>query len=109
MTEQKIRVRFAPSPTGMLQVGNIRTALITWLFAQHNDGYFLLRIDDTDLERSKPEYEAAIYESLTWLGMKWDELAHQSKRLDRYAVVIQQLKDAGRLYACYETPEELAL
>lgn len=106
---KKIRVRFAPSPTGMLQVGNIRTALITWLFAQHNDGYFLLRIDDTDLERSKPEYEAAIYESLTWLGMKWDELAHQSKRLDRYAVVIQQLKDAGRLYACYETPEELAL
>jgi glutamyl-tRNA synthetase len=105
----KVRVRFAPSPTGMLQIGNIRTALITWLFAQHNNGYFLLRIDDTDLERSKPEYEAGIYESLTWLGMKWDELAHQSKRLDRYAVCIQQLKDAGRLYACYETPEELAL
>ncbi len=110
MTEnKKIRVRFAPSPTGMLQVGNIRTALITWLFAKHNHGYFLLRIDDTDLERSKPEYEAAIYESLTWLGMTWDELAHQSKRLDRYAVVIEQLKKAGRLYACYETPEELAL
>jgi glutamyl-tRNA synthetase len=109
MSDKKIRVRFAPSPTGMLQVGNIRTALITWLFAQHHDGYFLLRIDDTDLERSKPEFEAAIYESLTWLGMNWDELAHQSKRLDRYAVVIEQLKQAGRLYACYETPEELAL
>lgn len=109
MTDKKIRVRFAPSPTGMLQIGNIRTALITWLFAQHNNGYFLLRIDDTDLERSKPEYEAAIYESLSWLGMTWDETAHQSKRLDRYAVCIQELKDAGRLYACYETPEELAL
>ena len=105
----KIRVRFAPSPTGMLHIGNVRTALITWLFAQANQGYFLLRIDDTDVERSKPEFEAAIYESLTWLGITWDELAHQSKRLDRYAVVIQQLKDAGRLYACYETPEELAL
>ena len=109
MTDKKIRVRFAPSPTGMVHIGNIRTALITWLFAQRNNGYMLLRIDDTDVERSKPEYEAAIYESLTWLGITWDELAHQSKRLDRYAVCIQQLKDAGRLYACYETPEELAL
>lgn len=109
MTDTKIRVRFAPSPTGMLHIGNVRTALITWLFAQHNHGYMLLRIDDTDVERSKHEYEAAIYESLTWLGITWDELAHQSKRLDRYAVCIQQLKDAGRLYACYETSEELAL
>jgi len=108
MTEQ-IRVRFAPSPTGMLHIGNVRTAFITWLFAQRNNGYFLLRIDDTDLERSKPEYEAAIYESLTWLGMSWDELAHQSKRLDRYAEVIERLKADGRLYACYETPEELSL
>ncbi|HOO52412.1 MAG TPA: glutamate--tRNA ligase family protein, partial [Alphaproteobacteria bacterium] len=108
MTEQ-IRVRFAPSPTGMLHIGNVRTAFITWLFAQANKGYFLLRIDDTDLERSKPEYEAAIYESLTWLGMSWDELAHQSKRLDRYAEVIEKLKADGRLYACYETPEELSL
>ncbi|MDY0028663.1 MAG: glutamate--tRNA ligase [Pseudobdellovibrionaceae bacterium] len=108
MTEQ-IRVRFAPSPTGMLHIGNVRTAFITWLFAQANKGYFLLRIDDTDLERSKPEYEAAIYESLTWLGMSWDELAHQSKRLDRYAEVIEKLKADNRLYACYETPEELSL
>ncbi len=108
MTDQ-IRVRFAPSPTGMLHIGNVRTALITWLFAKANQGYFLLRIDDTDLERSKPEYEAAIYESLTWLGITWDELAHQSKRLDRYAEVIKKLKEDGRLYACYETSEELSL
>lgn len=107
--KQKVRTRFAPSPTGMLHIGNVRTALIAWLFARSHDGYFLLRIDDTDTERSKPEYEAAIYESLTWLGMTWDEVAHQSKRLDRYNVVIEQLKNDGRLYACYETPEELAL
>ncbi len=108
MTE-KVRTRFAPSPTGMLHIGNVRTALIAWLFAQSNDGYFLLRIDDTDTERSKPEYEAAIYESLTWLGMTWDETAHQSKRLARYHEVIEDLKKQGRLYPCYETPEELAL
>ncbi len=106
---QQIRTRFAPSPTGMLHIGNVRTALITWLYAQKNNGYYLLRIDDTDLERSKPEYEAAIYESLTWLGITWDEIAHQSKRLDRYNEVIAKLKAEGRLYACYETPEELAL
>lgn len=106
---QQIRTRFAPSPTGMLHIGNVRTALITWLYAQKNNGYYLLRIDDTDLERSKPEYEAAIYESLTWLGITWDEIAHQSKRLDRYNEVIAKLKADGRLYACYETPEELAL
>lgn len=109
MTDKKIRTRFAPSPTGMLHIGNVRTALIAWLLAQSNDGYFLLRIDDTDTERSKPEYEAAIYESLSWLGMKWDEIAHQSKRLDRYNEVIEQFKKLGRLYPCYETPEELAL
>ncbi len=108
MTE-KIRVRFAPSPTGVLHIGNVRTALITWLFCQHMDGYFLLRIDDTDVERSKKEYEAAIYESLSWLGITWDEVAHQSKRLGRYSVLIEQLKKDGRLYACYETSEELAL
>lgn len=104
-----IRVRFAPSPTGFIHIGNIRTALMTWLFAQKMGGYYLLRIDDTDQERSKPEYEASIYDSLTWLGITWDELAHQSKRLDRYNVLIEQMKQAGRLYACYETPEELAL
>ena len=68
-----VRVRFAPSPTGMLHVGNARTALITWLFARRHNGHFLLRIDDTDLERSKAEYEQAIEESLIWLGLNWDE------------------------------------
>jgi glutamyl-tRNA synthetase len=104
-----VRVRFAPSPTGFLHIGNVRTALITWLFAKKNFGYFLLRIDDTDLERSKPEYEAAVYDSLTWLGVTWDELAHQSKRFDRYQTLIQKMRESGRLYACYETAEELAL
>ena len=104
-----VRVRFAPSPTGMLHVGNVRTALITWLFARKNGGHYLLRIDDTDLERSKKEYEDAIYESLKWLGIDWDEQAWQSKRLDRYATVIEKLKKDGRLYACYETPDELGL
>ena len=104
-----VRVRFAPSPTGMLHVGNVRTALITWLFARKNNGHYLLRIDDTDLERSKKEYEDGIYESLKWLGLNWDEQAWQSKRLDRYNVVIEQLKKDGRLYACYETPDELGL
>lgn len=104
-----VRVRFAPSPTGMLHIGNARTALITWLFARHNNGYFLLRIDDTDLERSKVEYEQAIEESLTWLGLPWDEKTNQKLRLDRYKDHIQKLKDSGRLYPCYETAEELAL
>ena len=104
-----VRVRFAPSPTGMLHVGNVRTALITWLFARKHGGHYLLRIDDTDLERSKKEYEDAIRESLIWLGLDWDEEAWQSKRLDRYAVVIEKLKKDGRLYACYETPDELGL
>ena len=104
-----VRVRFAPSPTGMLHVGNVRTALITWLFARKHNGHYLLRIDDTDTERSKKEYEDAIRESLKWLGLNWDEEAWQSKRLDRYNVVIEQLKKDGRLYACYETPDELGL
>ncbi len=104
-----VRVRFAPSPTGMLHVGNVRTALITWLFAKKNKGHYLLRIDDTDTERSKKIYEDGIRESLTWLGLDWDEEAWQSKRLDRYNVVIEQLKKDGRLYACYETPDELGL
>ena len=103
------RVRFAPSPTGYVHIGNIRTALMTWLFAQKTGGYYLLRIDDTDQERSKPEYEAAVYDSLKWLGITWDELAHQSKRLDRYQVLIKQMRESGRLYGCYETAEELAL
>lgn len=104
-----VRVRFAPSPTGLMHVGNLRTALITWLFARRHGGHFLLRIDDTDLERSKKEYEEAIEESLVWMGLSWDEKTRQRDRMDRYAAVIEALKAAGRLYPCYETPDELAL
>lgn len=104
-----VRVRFAPSPTGMLHVGNARTALITWLFARKHGGHFLLRIDDTDRERSKTEYETAIEDSLIWMGLGWDEKINQQHRLERYAERIEQLKADGRLYACYETPDELAL
>lgn len=104
-----VRVRFAPSPTGMMHVGNLRTALVTWLFARRHGGHFLLRIDDTDLERSKKEYEEAIEESLVWMGLTWNEKTRQRDRMNRYADVIESLKSAGRLYPCYETPEELAL
>lgn len=109
MSNTAPRVRFAPSPTGWLHVGNVRAAIITWLFARKNGGHFLFRVDDTDTERSKPEYEEDIEASLKWLGLDWDEKARQCERMDRYQEVIQKLKDTGRLYACYETPEELAL
>ena len=104
-----VKVRFAPSPTGMLHIGNARTALITWLFARAQNGDFLLRIDDTDQERSKKEYEDAIEDGLKWMGLDWDEKARQLDRLDHYEVKINQLKENGRLYPCYETPEELDL
>ncbi|MEM8833945.1 MAG: glutamate--tRNA ligase [Pseudomonadota bacterium] len=104
-----VKVRFAPSPTGYLHIGNARTAIVTWLFARAEKGHFLLRIDDTDRERSKDEYEQAIEDGLTWLGLNWDEKANQKDRMDRYNEVIEQLKNDGRLYACYETPEELGL
>ncbi len=104
-----IKVRFAPSPTGMLHIGNVRAALITWLFCRKNGGHFLLRIDDTDQERSKIEYEEAIEDALTWLGLNWDEKANQKNRRDRYDLQIEKLKANGRLYPCYETPEELSL
>lgn len=104
-----VRLRFAPSPTGMMHVGNARTALITWLMARAIGGSFLLRIDDTDQERSKDEYELAIEEGLKWLGMDWDDKARQRDRMDLYQSKIDQLKADGRLYPCYETPEELSL
>ncbi|MDH5721869.1 MAG: glutamate--tRNA ligase [Alphaproteobacteria bacterium] len=104
-----MKVRFAPSPTGYLHIGNARTALITWLFARANKAEFLLRIDDTDQERSKTEYELAIEDGLIWMGMDWDEKARQRDRLDIYETKIEQLKKDGRLYACYESADELAL
>jgi glutamyl-tRNA synthetase len=104
-----LKVRFAPSPTGLLHVGNARQALINWLFARARGGRFLLRIDDTDTERSTPEFARAIEDDLRWLGLTWDEKAVQSERLARYSAAAERLKAAGRLYACYETPEELGL
>ena len=104
-----VRVRFAPSPTGYVHAGNIRAAIVTWLFARKNEGHFLLRIDDTDLERSRQEYEDNVEDSLRWLGLTWDDKTRQKDRGDRYAVQIEKLKAAGRLYACWESTEELAL
>lgn len=104
-----VRVRFAPSPTGYIHAGNVRAAIVTWLFARKNGGHFLLRIDDTDIERSKDIYEQDIEAGMTWLGLNWDEKTRQKDRNDRYAGMIQKLKDDGRLYPCYETQEELAL
>ncbi|BBB10293.1 glutamate--tRNA ligase [Sphingopyxis sp. EG6] len=99
--------RFAPSPTGTLHVGNVRTALHNWLWARRHGGRFLLRIDDTDLERSKDEYVDAIRADLAWLGLDIDGEARQSARFALYEAEFDKLKAAGRVYACYETPEEL--
>jgi glutamyl-tRNA synthetase len=104
-----VKTRFAPSPTGLLHVGNVRTALINWLFARKHGGTFMLRIDDTDLVRSKTEFTDAIKEDLDWLGLSWDQLEHQSSRFERYTAVKNQLIKQGKLYPCYETPEELEL
>jgi glutamyl-tRNA synthetase len=100
-------VRFAPSPTGRIHIGNLRPALLNWLFARREDGTFILRFDDTDVARSKEEYIEGIREDLRWLGLNWDREIRQSERFDRYAAVVAMLTDAGRLYPCYETPDEL--
>lgn len=105
----KIKVRFAPSPTGYMHIGNTRTALFNWLLAQKLGGEFMLRIDDTDKERSKPEYEAAIRDALKWLGLNWKEEARQSARFERYREVTAKLIEEGLIYPCFETPEELEL
>jgi len=101
--------RFAPSPTGNLHVGNVRTALHNWMWAKKHGGKFLLRIDDTDLERSKEAYVDGIRADLHWLGLDWDGEERQSARFDLYERRFEELKSAGRVYACYETPEELDL
>jgi glutamyl-tRNA synthetase len=105
----KIAVRFAPSPTGFLHIGNVRTAIVNWLFAARHGGSFMFRLDDTDEERSTQEYADAIAQDLTWLGLTWDRYARESDRYARYAEVAEKLKAAGRLYPCYETSEELGL
>ena len=103
----KPAVRFAPSPTGRIHVGNLRPALLNWLFARREGGTFLLRFDDTDLERSREEYVEGIREDLRWLGLNWDLEARQSARFDAYAAAVEKLKAAGRLYPAYDTPDEL--
>ena len=101
--------RFAPSPTGRLHVGNIRTALHNALFARANGGRFLLRIDDTDAERSSEAFVDAIHADLAWLGLVPDAVVCQSERFALYEREFERLKAAGRVYPCYETPEELDL
>ncbi len=101
--------RFAPSPTGYIHVGNLRTALMNYLIARKAGGSFILRIDDTDPERSKEEYVDAIKQDLEWLGLHWDKVERQSDRLDRYAEAADKLREMGRFYEAFETPTELDL
>ncbi|HEY0795786.1 MAG TPA: glutamate--tRNA ligase [Acidisarcina sp.] len=120
METKKTRVRFAPSPTGMLHVGNARTALYNWLFARHNSGTFILRIEDTDLDRSEVRHETQLMEDLRWMGLEWDEGPgldqanggpygpyRQSERLDIYTAHTDRLLSEGKAYRCFCTPEEL--
>jgi glutamyl-tRNA synthetase len=102
-----VTVRFAPSPTGRLHAGNIRTALINALFARKQGGDFILRIDDTDRERSTDAFARGIEEDVAWLGIEWTKLVRQSDRFALYEAAVDKLKDMGRLYPAYETPEEL--
>jgi glutamyl-tRNA synthetase len=102
-----VTVRFAPSPSGYLHVGNLRLAVINWLFARREGGQFWLRLDDTDAERSAQEYTDSILHDLAWMDLDWDRYERQSERMDAYAEAAERLKAAGRLYPAYETPEEL--
>ncbi|MFQ6038338.1 MAG: glutamate--tRNA ligase family protein, partial [Candidatus Aminicenantales bacterium] len=113
---KKVRVRFAPSPTGFLHVGNARTALFNWLFARQNKGAFVLRIEDTDIVRSAKEYEESLMEDLKWLGLDWDEGPdiggpfgpyRQSERLDTYRAYTQKLLEDGKAYYCFCSQEDL--
>jgi len=104
-----VTTRFAPSPTGTLHVGNVRTALHNWLLAKKSGGRFLLRIDDTDLERSREEHVASIKADLDWLGLHWDGEERQSARFEIYEREFQKLAAAGRVYRCYESAQELEL
>src|SRR3954453_7535736 len=124
MADQRIRVRFAPSPTGLLHVGNARTALYNWLFARRTGGHFILRIEDTDVERSETRYEKQLMEDLRWLGLEWDEGPglnpdgsgseagghgpyRQSERLAIYGEHTERLLGEGKAYPCFCTAEEL--
>lgn len=104
-----VRTRFAPSPTGVLHLGSIRTALFSWLFARHHGGQFVLRIEDTDAERSTHENVEAILDGMAWLRMDYDEGPYfQTQRYDRYRELVGQLLDEGKAYRCYCTKEELS-
>ena len=104
-----MKCRFAPSPTGLLHVGNARSAVLNWAFAKKNNGSFILRIDDTDQARSSKEFENKIKENLSWLGLDWNKTFNQSERTNLYNSNIEKLKNDGRLYPCFETAEELSL
>src|SRR5271170_29942 len=105
---QNVRVRFAPSPTGYLHIGGVRTALFNYLFAKHFGGQFVLRIEDTDPERSNAVYTEDILKSLQWLGLNWDEgPVFQSQRFERYQEVARELVAGNHAYYCICTPEEL--
>ncbi len=109
MTAAPTVTRFAPSPTGFLHIGNLRTALFNFLIARKTGGQFILRLDDTDRERSRQEYVDGIMTDLDWLGLHWDRVERQSERLDRYAAQADALRAAGRFYECFESPTELDL
>ena len=104
-----IVTRFAPSPTGYLHIGNLRTALFNYLIARKSGGQFILRLDDTDQERSKEAYVDGIKADLDWLGLHWDRIERQSHRMERYADEAARLRTVGRFYECFESPTELDL
>src|SRR5436190_4084378 len=106
--KKHVRVRFAPSPTGHLHIGGLRTALFNWLFARHHGGAFLLRIEDTDLERSTIEYRDSILHSFAWTHLEYDEeIITQSERIEEHRKVAEQLIAEGKAYYCFCSPEDL--
>ncbi|GIT74578.1 MAG: hypothetical protein Ct9H300mP29_5720 [Candidatus Neomarinimicrobiota bacterium] len=108
MQNSSIKVRFAPSPTGELHLGGIRTALFNWLFAKKQDGKFFLRIEDTDLKRSKEKFTEQILDSLKWLGLHWDQpLMYQSQRMDTYKERVKDLLKSGKVYRCFCSKNDL--
>ena len=103
------KTRFAPSPTGLLHIGNARSAVLNWAYIKKNGGQFILRIDDTDQERSTKKYENKIKENLLWLGITWKKSFNQSDRKYIYDENILKLKESFKIYPCFESPEELSL
>jgi len=106
---EKVRVRFAPSPTGSLHIGSLRTAIFNWLFARHYGGKFIIRIEDTDTARSRDEYTRQIFDDMHWLGLDWDEEPfYQSRNIELHVNLVSRLISSGKAYHCYCSPEELA-